>query len=480
MELKRFANITAIVTILLLTQCTSAFFVLGVKATQYNALDYPGNHCLNFTVANQRVDCGYHAVFQAAAPTIELWVKPKYNVQIGSYPKYYGSYWGTLVCLREPGWTSGWFFGFDYAKGLLTFLNDANGVFVYFDKSPWYNDSWYYVAVTYDPSLKYHNLVFYVNGTVDSYHNATTAFVYHNTELQIGSEAGVNIPYLGLLDEVRLWNVSRTRLEIQDTWDTSLIYPNDTATAYPDLVGGWHFDSQSHGNYPDYSIYHNDAVPTVPPGWVKPGAPLLALFPSIGVVGMTGYKFVFKQSMVNLFSSQAIIDYYWNFTVDKWNGAQWVAAGISGSSTPVVGYAIPALTTVDLPYYVYLLPMSGPNAVKWGDWLRINHTFHWTYSSTNYSIDYTAKLNVHLGDIAGAASVTFPYLGADGVVNVLDINPIAFNWKPPKNTVAWTGLIDPTDAQHRADINRDGIVNVLDINPIAFKWLKTWTNTPPP
>ena len=145
------------------------------------------------------------------------------------------------------------------------------------DKQNWYNDSWYCVAITYDPTLAKSNLVFYVNGTVDSYYNSTAAVVYSTPTLQIGSQAGNSIFYLGLLDEVRLWNVSRTQTEIQNTWNWTLTDPNETATAYPTLVGYWHFDNVTRGNYLDYSICHNDAVPTVPPALVAPGAPIITI-----------------------------------------------------------------------------------------------------------------------------------------------------------------------------------------------------------
>ena len=191
-----------------------------------------------------------------------------------------------------------------------------------------------------------------------------------------------------------------------------------------------------------------------------------------GLVGTTGYKLVFKETMSNTLGSPALIDYYWSFSVDKWDGTQWVASGISGSSAPVVGYVIPGLTAVDLPYYVYLLDSS---TVKWGDWLKISFTFHWTYGSTDYSTDYMAKLHVHPGDIYGATSIIFPYPGADGFCNFKDFTPIQLNWLK-----AVSPGTDPASMLARADINGDGIVNLLDINPIAFKWQKTWTNTPPP
>jgi hypothetical protein len=185
---------------------------------------------------------------------------------------------------------------------------------------------------------------------------------------------------------------------------------------------------------------------------------------------------VFKQTMNNSLDPQTAIDYYWSFGVDKWNGTRWVASGISGSSTPFTGYSIPALTTLDLPYYVYLLSSSGPNNVTWCNWLRVSFTFHWTREGTSYSADYVVKLHVHPGDIAGAA-VALPYFGSDTRVGIDDVNPVSHNWG---KHVSWTGTFDPTDTLHMASVTMSSTIGISDVNPIAYYWGKTWNNTPPP
>jgi outer membrane protein assembly factor BamB len=196
--------------------------------------------------------------------------------------------------------------------------------------------------------------------------------------------------------------------------------------------------------------------------------------PAGGLIGITGYKLVFEQIVNNSFSSPTTINYYWSFNADKWNGTQWIAGGISGSTVLVSGYLIPANKTVDLPYNVYVLNLS---AVNWGEWLKISYTFYWTYNSINYSVVYMAKLNVHSGDIAGAATVAFPYLGADGKVDLLDLTTVTGNWLK-----SWTAATapDPTSAEARADINGANKVDLLDLTLVTGNWLRTWTNTPPP
>jgi hypothetical protein len=195
--------------------------------------------------------------------------------------------------------------------------------------------------------------------------------------------------------------------------------------------------------------------------------------PQEGIIGITGYKLIFTETMNNSLSSPASIDYYWTFHIDKWNGTQWVATAINVSAGSVLGYSVAALTTVNLPYYVDLLNSSGLNAVAWGDWLRVSFTFQWALNGTSYSANYMAKLNVHPADIADA-TVAFPYLGADGSCGADDFHVLATYWlnKVPSGT-------DPTSDLARADIGGYGSVGPKDFHMMAEDWLLSWTNTPP-
>jgi len=200
-----------------------------------------------------------------------------------------------------------------------------------------------------------------------------------------------------------------------------------------------------------------------------------AVTPIAGTAGITGYKLVFKEEVSNLLASPATIDYYFSLdSVDKWSGTAWIATPLAGSSPIVYGYIIPPLSTVTL-YWTYVLPTSGPNAVFFCNWTKVDFSFHWTYGGTNFQSSYLdTKLHVHPADIA-TGTVNPPYYGSDLIVNVKDVTPISLNWQKivPPGT-------DPTSALARADINGDGIVNVKDVTPISLNWQKGWTNTPPP
>lgn len=280
-----------IIAILLLAQCATSFFVRGVKAEQGSSArasaDYPGNWCLNFTGINASyVSLGYAG--NSANLTIEAWVKPLYDVAPYSNSTY-GHRWGTVAHHDEVGadasGVGGWWFGFDYLTGVLDFQlyhNYYTAPSFHTVNSFWNSSSWYYIAVTYDVAAASGNVKFYVNGSLDSQQDGSYIIYYYAPilPLEIGAQSAANGPfaYAGLIDEFRVWNVSRTQPEIQSAWNRIL---NDSETASPDLTGYWRLDDGSGTYATDSSSYKHTGtlLPNEsPPQWVTPGAPTISEF----------------------------------------------------------------------------------------------------------------------------------------------------------------------------------------------------------
>lgn len=227
------------------------------------------NYTLSYDGKNDYVSCGKSQIFRQQDLTIEAWIKPTFNVQQGSN-SLYGHQWGSIVNCRGPGW----FFGFDYTRGLLYFIIDSPYVEYHFNRAVWYNNTWYHVAVTYDKDLPSDNLNFYVNGTPDGKFNDKRSISYGDAALQIGAEVSAGHFFGGLIDEVRVWNVSRTQTDIGSTMLRIL---STGEAAYPNLVGYWRFDEGTGTNSKDYSKYGNDAVLAASPAnpqWASPGSPI--------------------------------------------------------------------------------------------------------------------------------------------------------------------------------------------------------------
>ncbi|OQX75930.1 MAG: hypothetical protein B6D61_09585, partial [Bacteroidetes bacterium 4484_249] len=157
--------------------------------------------------------------------TIECWV----NTNIGSW--------------IEP-------FGKNYRQYQLTLETNNNrfGMYKGYDGSNyqhWYGyytfntNEWYHLAVSWTGNT----ITFFVNGQqVNQYTDANSNSIPTNGyNFQIGRRADENNYYLnGEIDEVRVWDITRTEAEIQSTMYTSLA-GNETG-----LAGYWNFNGTNH------------------------------------------------------------------------------------------------------------------------------------------------------------------------------------------------------------------------------------------
>lgn len=94
---------------------------------------------------------------------------------------------------------------------------------------------WSHVAVTYDGT----NIKFYINGVLDTYApSATYSFTTGNNSVYIGRQGFACLcnKFVGSIDEVRVWNLSRTQCEIQAFMNCEI---PTTATG---LLANYHFN----------------------------------------------------------------------------------------------------------------------------------------------------------------------------------------------------------------------------------------------
>lgn len=106
-------------------------------------------------------------------------------------------------------------------------------------------NQWLHMAVTYDGAI----LRLYLNGEI----KVTTPFTYgceNTTTLQIGASGSYYGKFIGFIDEVRIWNVTRTEEEIANSYNR-IIPPNT-----PGLVGYWNFDEE----LDDQNVYDGSSL----------------------------------------------------------------------------------------------------------------------------------------------------------------------------------------------------------------------------
>lgn len=115
------------------------------------------NWCLLFNDVdyglNDSVTIPYSKMFDMHQLTIEVWVKPRYDI-IGNESTN-SSERGTLIGHCPQFSNTGWWTGFLYSTGNLCLQlgNSTLGSCVQFvtRRDTWDNDSWYNVAVTFNP-----------------------------------------------------------------------------------------------------------------------------------------------------------------------------------------------------------------------------------------------------------------------------------------------------------------------------------------
>jgi len=268
-----------IILCILFVNCFLPFGINTVSAQTPSPLQYPENWCLNFDGLNDWVAVEASSLFQLDTLTLEAWIRPKLTIMPGSDGDY-GHTNGSIICRRPEVLTSGFWFAFAYSQGCLEFVF-RSGSYNYShhtDRSIWYNTTCYHIAVTYNRTLPRDNLKFYVNGTLDSIHNITDPITYADNQVWIGGMMRGNA-FGGTIDEVRMWNVSRTQQQIQTTMPRIL---NETETADPNLIAYWRFDEGSGGIAQDSSIYGNPAIligAPATPTWTQQCCPIIPELP---------------------------------------------------------------------------------------------------------------------------------------------------------------------------------------------------------
>ena len=125
------------------------------------------------------------------------------------------------------------------------------------------DDTWHHVVVT--RNKKTDKIIFYTDGNSNGEYSAGSNADYH-WPLRIGGDFRntPGIPFQGLIDEVRIWNVARTQEEIR----ADINQPIENPELLENLVGYWNFDD---GTADDLSQYGNH-------GTLQGGAEIVPLY----------------------------------------------------------------------------------------------------------------------------------------------------------------------------------------------------------
>ncbi|MHC4637407.1 MAG: LamG domain-containing protein, partial [Planctomycetota bacterium] len=186
--------------------------------------------------------------------TIELWFKPDVDITpalnhfISLVNKHQGENSGLGYVLQFDNGSGG-------NRGALRFVvgNGTSHICVS-NKDNWSAGVWYHVGVSYEPTADSKNVKFFVNGVLDAVVDMKELIGTHDDPLYIGSEIGIRQYFGGILDEVRVWDVALTEVQMLTLMHTR---PD---TGEPNLVGYWDFDEGEGQVAYDKSGNGNDGV----------------------------------------------------------------------------------------------------------------------------------------------------------------------------------------------------------------------------
>jgi hypothetical protein len=163
---------------------------------------------------------------------------------------------------------------------------DINGVYysrtetASTNRAVWNSSAWYHIAVTF--SAKEGSITFCVNRTIDQvltltvpWGNRLIGLDYRSASLNVGGYPTFKYMFEGLIDDVRLWNVSKPQSEIMRFWNRTLT-PSDRSQSA--LIGYWRFDEENGVESRDLSLQGNNAMLGLDPfnpEWVSRGAPIM-------------------------------------------------------------------------------------------------------------------------------------------------------------------------------------------------------------
>ena len=245
--------------------------------------------------------------------TVELWYKATIVEDTQMLYEEGGPINGLNIYIRDSQiWVGAW-----------SETNGFDGIWLSTSTTP---DEWHHVSCVFD-NQDTHLFKMYYDGnfildspiSVDiSEHindDAIGAMINH-TKLDTGDELGDGFYFSGLVDEVRVWNITRTQAEIQTNMQTYLIGTEDSLVAYYRMnegIGQTAFDLSGNGN--DGQLGSTPNTDVNDPTWIATDwpyvIPLHANFSATPVSGNAPLTVNFTDQ-----SSQgtgAIVEWKWYF-----------------------------------------------------------------------------------------------------------------------------------------------------------------------
>ncbi len=196
--------------------------------------------------------------------TLEAWIKPSATLPVLSGTNL----WNGYGIIYADTTTTANDFGTTLLNGKFAFGVGNPDVNVQ-SLTSIANDQWTHVAATRDMTTG-EIQVFINGGTPDKLATTQKSSLTAPTQITLGADTIDSHYFIGLIDEVRLWNIVRAQADIMSTMHTVLVGTE------AGLVGYYRFDEGTGAMVSDLSATHATATfgGTTPPTWVMSDAPV--------------------------------------------------------------------------------------------------------------------------------------------------------------------------------------------------------------
>jgi len=200
-------------------------------------------HSADFNTANANISIPDSLSLRLSKFTVEAWV----------YPRSTSSSWQPLVTKENSG-------SRNYGLYIIPNTTKIHFSFQAADCTTWRSydskgsillNSWNHIAMTYDGSV----FALYINGSLDNSINLVSTVCNAANPVIIGhGSGGTYSDFNGLMDEVRIWNIARSGIQISTAMGSQL---TGTETG---LVGYWRLNDGDGVVAVDSSAYGNNGT----------------------------------------------------------------------------------------------------------------------------------------------------------------------------------------------------------------------------
>lgn len=311
----------------------------------------------------------------------------------------------TAKILQKGDW-DGYGLGLDIWRGWKVHVTTADGAK---HSLRWQQDNrpqlhtWYHLALTYDGN----QLKLYINGSLNNSAAVTGTLKTTGRTACLGSDAGAQKFFHGIIDEAYIYDQALTTTEIRDYYQATLP-ANDPVTGAGALISEWHWDENAGTTFYDAQGINNGALHGSAITWTT------GISGSALALGGADYAAINNSNSLNLAGEQLTVEVWVKWSVPPSSAGGW-ANILSKNQTLSWGPHYQLQHNSDNSHFEFAISTTNQNnaylrsttTITQGQWYHVVGTYDGTHSKiyVNGILENTASVSGNL--LSSPASVYF-------------------------------------------------------------------------